>query len=272
MSQKSGNTAPSKAKGPRRKQYSAPALEKGLDILELLAREPEPINLKELAERLGRSVGEIFRMLAVLEQRGYVQLNEDSERYRLSMQLFRLAHWHLPINRLTSAATGPMRRLALHTGQSCHLTILSGARVVVIARQDSFKDRSFAMRVGAESPLLASCSGRIFYALADSSTREALLACIQDLGEDISEASKADEVAALLERQSYVEMASEQVEGIIDIGTPVVDHDGSIAASLVIPFIHRINKDNETHLDQIREDLVKTASAISTALGSGEFK
>ena len=272
MTRKSDTVGDKGGKPARRKQYSAPALEKGLDIVELLAREPEPINLKEIAERLGRSVGEIFRMLAVLEQRGYVQTGEDSERYRLSMRLFQLAHWHLPINRLTSAAVAPMRRLALQTGQSCHLSILSGARIVVVARQDSFKDRSFAMRIGAESPLLSSCSGRIFFALADGFTRETLLDCIAELGEDTSPAKKADAVADLLQTQRYLEMPSEQVDGIVDIGTPITDHDGSIAASLVIPFLHRIDKDNESEMGMVRASLVKAAADISKALGNEECK
>lgn len=272
MAKDADNPAGVRIKAPRRKQYSAPALEKGLDILELLAREPEAINLKEIAERLGRSVGEIFRMLAVLEQRGYVQIVEDSERYRLSMRLFQLAHWHLPINRLTSAASGPMRRLALQTGQSCHLTILSGARVVVVARQDSYKDRSFAMRIGAESPLLSSCSGRIFFALADLFTRSALIDCIQELGEDVGEAGKADKVAKILRDQGYLELPSQQVEGIVDIGTPITDYDGSIAASLVIPFLHRIDKDNESQLGTVRARLVNAAKEISKALGGAPIK
>jgi DNA-binding IclR family transcriptional regulator len=268
MKQVSTEAVQGKKRAARRKQYSAPALEKGLDILELLAREPEPISLKEIALRLKRSVGEIFRMLAVLEQRGYVQMAGDSERYQLSMRLFQLAHWHLPINRLTSAATGPMRRLALQTGQSCHLTILSGARVVVVARQDSFSDRSFAMRVGAESPLLNSCSGRIFFALADAPTRATLLQCSKDLGQDVAAARTIDDVSAALGDQSCYEMPSSQVEGIVDIGSPVLDHDGAVAASLVVPFLHRIDKSNDSDLGMVRKSLVQTAKEISIALGA----
>ncbi len=261
----SGAMQPSKTKG--KKQYSAPALEKGLDILELMAKEPEAISLKEIAERLERSVGEIFRMLAVLEQRGYVQAGEGGERYQLSMRLFQLAHWHLPINRLTSAAADPMRRLALQTGQSCHLTILSGSRIVVITRQDSYKDRSFAMRVGAESPILSSCSGRMFFALAAPYTKQTLLERIKADGGDVAEAAKANEFAAMLKDQSYLELPSEQVEGILDIGTPISDHDGSIAAALVIPFLHRIDKDNESELGALREHLIDAGAAISANLG-----
>lgn len=268
MTQVSAETGHSRKRAARRKLYSAPALEKGLDILELLAREPESISLKEIAQRLERSVGEIFRMLVVLEQRGYVQMADDSERYRLSIRLFQLAHWHLPINRLTGAATGPMRRLALQAGQSCHLTNLSGARVVVVARQDSFRDRSFAMRVGAESPLLNSCSGRIFFALADTPTRDTMIQCIKDLGEDTGAVRAIEDVSAALREQSCYEMPSSQVAGIVDIGTPVIDHDGTIAASLVIPFLRRIDRNNDSDLSMVKRYLVNSAKEISAALGA----
>jgi hypothetical protein len=51
-------------------KYRAPALEKGLDIPELLARSSAPLSMTEISEGVGRSKGEIFRMLQVLEDRG----------------------------------------------------------------------------------------------------------------------------------------------------------------------------------------------------------
>lgn len=255
------------SKPARRKTYSAPALEKGLDILELLAREPDSISLKEIAERLGRSVGEIFRMLAVLEQRGFVRTSTSSDRYELTMRLFQLAHWHLPVNRLTLAAAGPMRGLALNSGQSCHLTTLSGARVVVLFKQDSFKDRSFSMRVGAESPILSSCSGRIIFALADESAREALLASILESG-NASQVQATVKLAASIRRSGILEIPSDQVEGITDMGTPIFGHDGTVSAALVIPFLHRIGKDNTAYLEEVRQALVGAGKEISAALGA----
>src|SRR5215472_10472639 len=52
--------------------YAAPALEKGLDILELLGRQRDGLTKSQLARSLDRSASEIFRMLVCLEQRGYV--------------------------------------------------------------------------------------------------------------------------------------------------------------------------------------------------------
>ena len=61
-------------------KYRAPALDKGLDILELLARAHAPLSMTGVAAAIGYSKGEIFRMLQVLEERGYIAREHDSTR------------------------------------------------------------------------------------------------------------------------------------------------------------------------------------------------
>ena len=53
-------------------RYRAPALDKGLDILELLAGIDGGLTQAEIAKRLGRSPNEFYRMLDRLVRRGYV--------------------------------------------------------------------------------------------------------------------------------------------------------------------------------------------------------
>ena len=64
------------------RKYRAPALEKGLDILELLARATAPMTISQIASALGRSVSELFRMVIALEHRGYItQASEGRDGY-----------------------------------------------------------------------------------------------------------------------------------------------------------------------------------------------
>ena len=58
-------------------KYSAPALEKGLDILEHLSRSETGLAQTEIARALGRSVSGIFRMLVVLRNLGYIALDPE---------------------------------------------------------------------------------------------------------------------------------------------------------------------------------------------------
>jgi len=70
-------TEPSLDGANGKKSYRAPALEKGLDILELLAEEGLPQPFPSIVQRLGRSPGELFRMAQVLEARGNVERVPD---------------------------------------------------------------------------------------------------------------------------------------------------------------------------------------------------
>src|SRR5690625_5965421 len=69
------------------RKYRAPALEKGLDVLELLASHGVPLTTSQMATLLGRSVSELFRMVLALEYRGYIALAEGREGYELTNKL-----------------------------------------------------------------------------------------------------------------------------------------------------------------------------------------
>src|SRR5690625_6410198 len=69
------------------RKYRAPALEKGLDVLELLASHGGPLTTSQMATLLGRSVSELFRMVLALEYRGYIALAEGrSEEHTSELQ------------------------------------------------------------------------------------------------------------------------------------------------------------------------------------------
>jgi hypothetical protein len=114
----------------------APALDKGLDLIEALAAESGGLSQKQIAERVGRSVGEIFRMLGVLEQRDYVSRDPVTAEYTLTLQLFRVAAQFPPTKRLQQAALPVMEELTSQTGLSCHLAVLSGKLFMVIPQMD----------------------------------------------------------------------------------------------------------------------------------------
>jgi DNA-binding IclR family transcriptional regulator len=115
-------------------RYPTPALEKGLDILELFAREPNGLTKSDVARKLGRTMSEIFRMMSCLEDRGYISQSGDGESFRLTLRLFELAQEHPPTKRLISEALPIMQQVAHQLNQSSHLGVIDGHYVVIIAR------------------------------------------------------------------------------------------------------------------------------------------
>src|SRR4051812_18741900 len=92
--------------------YAAPALEKGLDILELLSNEAQALTPNQIAGRLDRSVNEIFRMLETLQRRGYLHRSDVGPAYRLTPKLFELGNRQPQMRRLLDVALPRMQQLA----------------------------------------------------------------------------------------------------------------------------------------------------------------
>src|SRR2546421_6967435 len=145
-------------------RYRAPALEKGLDVLELLAAQTEPMTLTAIVKQVGRSHGELFRMVQVLEHRGYIEQESGGEGYRLTDRLFSLGMQQPRTRSLLEIALPVMRQLTQAVGQSCHLAMHSLGDIVVVARIESAELLGFSVRVGYRRPLAKSASGSVLYA------------------------------------------------------------------------------------------------------------
>src|SRR5690348_15551149 len=162
--------------------YQAPALTKGLRVLEFLAGQTEPYAVSELARALGKSRNEIYRMVMVLEQLGYLTRTE-ADRFALTRKLFDVAMRAPPQRNLLVHALPEMHRLAEATSQSCHLTVASGSDIVVVARVESPDTEVFSVRVGHRRPLNQSASGPVLFAYQSETRRaawQALLASDKD--------------------------------------------------------------------------------------------
>jgi hypothetical protein len=139
--------------------YAVPALDKALDILELLAGQAGGLSQSDIADATGRSPSQIFRVLALLERRGY--LVRDTGLYVLSTRLFSLAHQQEPLRGLITAATGPMRELSEAIQQSCNLSVIDADRVLVIAQAESPASFGYRVRVGAMFGLGDTATGTV---------------------------------------------------------------------------------------------------------------
>ena len=151
-------------------RYRAPALDKGLDILELLAGVDGGLTQAEIAKRLGRSPNEFYRMLDRLVRRGYVT-RLDGDRYSLTLKLFGLAQLHAPVRRLVSYATPLMRELAETSWQANQLVVFDRGAAVVIAQQEAPGYWGISIRVGSHISLFDTGSGHVLLAFRSPEER-----------------------------------------------------------------------------------------------------
>jgi DNA-binding IclR family transcriptional regulator len=215
-------------------KYRAPALDKGLDILELLARAQVPLSMTEIASGVGYSKGEIFRMLQVLEGRNYIARETDSA-YALTNRLFMLGMERPNTKSLVEAALPVMHRLVDEVQLPCHLVVASEEQIVVIARVDSPSDYGFVVRVGHRRPLAHSTSGLVLFAFQGDATRARWLTILDAKGASYKRKRFIDNADAI-RVQGYASLASEAVDGVTDLSAPILHLDEAVG-TLTIPFV-----------------------------------
>ncbi len=245
--------------------YAAPALEKGIDILELLADQPDGLTITEMAQRLGRSISEIFRIIVVMERRRWLRKDPASDRYSVTYRVLDVAFRATPAHTLTHVAAPVMHDLAIATNQSCHLVVRGEAFGMVVQRQENIGAVGFGMRLGATIDLVTSCSGHVLLAFAAAARRDAIVAAL----------TKGDPAARnqLLQRlevvrvQGYEMQPSARTAGVTDISYPVFGFDGHVAAALTIPFLVMIDGSQRTTIQETRLLLRDATARISTGLG-----
>lgn len=247
-------------------KYRAPALAKGLDILELLASADEGLGQAEIGKKLGRTTSEIFRVLMVLRERGYLELDEG-ERYHLTTKLFEVAHRHPTIRRLTAIAGDEMQKLANRISQSIHLCILNSGKLLVIAQVDCPDTNVNTVRLGAQIPIDDSASGRVLAAFMDDEELSNLLM----LAGNETSARRARFLSDLSEvrKVGFCQGKSLTIEGVTNISAPVFDYTGKAIAAVTTPFIHRLTGTENVPVDQARELLVQTCKELSRRMGAG---
>ena len=245
------------------RKYRAPALEKGLDVLELLARNSTPMTTSQMALALGRSVSELFRMVLTLEYRGFItQMPDGRDGYTLTNKLFTLGISQGTAKTLLEVALPVMKELTRELGQSCHLVVPSGDQIVVVARQESPMDLGFSVRVGYRRRLIDTNSGALLYGFATPDAQTGwlpLLSATVDLERIERFLAKARKSVD----QGYIQLASDFVDGVTDFCVPIIGVHGATAV-LIIPFIHI--KSQAISLERVLERLLQAADKISHGL------
>ncbi|MGF6175894.1 IclR family transcriptional regulator [Ensifer sp. 4252] len=248
-------------------RYRAPALDKGLDILELLASVDGGLTQAEISKRLNRSPNEFYRMLDRLVRRGYVT-RIDGDRYSLTLKLFGLAQLHAPVRRLASYATPLMRDLAQRSKQANQLAVFDRGSAVVIAQQEAPDYWGISIRVGSHISLFDTGSGHILLAFRTPEEREMMIA---EHARSKDEISLGPEFYARLDQireRGYEMMASAQTAGVYNLSAPILGPDGRGIAALTIPYIALVNAPSAPDITETISLLRIAATQLSVLAGS----
>lgn len=244
--------------------YNAPAVEKTLDILEFLGDAPQGMSLTGIAEGLGRTKQEIFRILLCLQERGYL-IRDAAQSYRLSTKLFEIGSRHSTTQALVARATPHLQLLASEVRNSCHLSIVVQDRMLAVARMDSDADVVLTVRIGATFEMHRGTSGRVALAYLNDEFRQEYW---KRSGESAELIEQIEEQLREIREQGFAEIESLQMDGVTDCAAPILTGGGTLLGVLCVSHI-RSKGESTTRPDIVRA-VLECARKVSEEFGPAD--
>lgn len=250
--------------GRKEPNYAVPALDKALDVIELLAAAKVPMNQAEISRALDRNPNELFRILNALAARNYLK-RSDGGRFRLSLKLFELSHTHSPYEELLRVALPAMRELSETLSESCHLSLMRDGEVLIMAQVESPNPIRLSIEVGSRHSLLNTTSGRVLLSSMEPVERNHYLEQSSDFSSQSEEARDTFITRLHSIRERGFEVTNgERFVGGLDIGALVGTATSRVKAALVVSTLRHADGPD---VSRIADVVCETAMQIAIESG-----
>lgn len=245
------------------------ALERSLDILRLLSRNPEGVSVKALSDELGTPPSSTHRVLQVLVDERFAVQDATTRRYRLGPEVLQLNRSYLEKQVFATVAHPHLLQLAADTGETSFATSLVGTVPICVAIAECDRPLRLFIGVGQRMPYHAAASARAILAHMEPGLAEQLLRAEEPF-ERFTERTpgSVEEVMAVLDtvrRQGYAVCEDEFDRHVAAVSAPVRDFHGRVFGSVTIVAMEdRLRGGNrERVVGSVRE----TADRISQSMG-----
>jgi DNA-binding IclR family transcriptional regulator len=215
--------------------YLIQSVSRALDILEAFEIGQEELGVTELSRKLKLHKNNVFRLLATLETRGYVEQDRSTGNYRLGIRTFEVASVFLHHLGLVQQARGVLEQLSSDTGETAYLANLDGPAVVCLDMVETRQAVRVVSQLGRRLPAHASALGKAQLAYRP---REELDQLWRRMDRDAATPRAAQDVARFaeeLDRVATAEVAIEDEElqpGVRGVAAPVRDYARRVVGAL----------------------------------------
>ncbi|HRT29112.1 MAG TPA: IclR family transcriptional regulator [Kiritimatiellia bacterium] len=249
-------------------RYSAPSLERGLAILEYLARHPQGKGQLDIAHALRCPVSSVFRLTLVLEKTGYLERDPETKVFRHTQKMLMLGQQALSETDLIGSCMPVMHELRDVLEDTVLLGVLNGSEIIVL--EQALGSHLFRFSVNAGHRIRAFCSapGKAIVAYLPKIQRERVIKqtkFVRFNENTIATPEGFREELRKVVRLGYAIDNGEEYAGIYCVGAPVFDRSGYPLASVWVTGPG--NRVKPEQIPEIGQTVKDGAARISRRMG-----
>ncbi|WML28289.1 IclR family transcriptional regulator [Neobacillus sp. OS1-33] len=213
------------------------SLERALTILNKLSEYPDGIQITRLSEQIGLTKGTLHRLLATLSNMNYVTKDEETDKYKLGLQVLFLSRNLLNNTDVVTVSKPFLEKLSREVNETIHLCTEDHGEVVYIDKIESSQTIRMYSRIGSRAPMYCTGVGKILLSGMTPEARDTIISNMTFIPKTPSTITSKEELLEEIERvksQGYALDDAENEEILRCIAAPIFDHKGKIIASFSI--------------------------------------
>jgi len=251
-------------------EYIIQAVSHALDLLEQFHDEVDELGVTELSKRLKLHKNNVFRLLATLESRNYIEQNKVTENYRLGLKTLELGQTFIKQMGLLRQSRPVLEALVKECNETTYVAILKESHIVYLDVVETDLTVRVVPRVGARLPAYCTAAGKVQIAFMSDEELENYLPPNKELkrytSKTLIDRDELKKHLKLVAEQGYAMDDEEMDVGVKCVGAPIRDYTRRIigAVSISGPSMRFSDERMEKELIPL---VVKAGEEISHKLG-----
>jgi DNA-binding IclR family transcriptional regulator len=216
--------------------YIIQSVAHSLDVLEQFAGEADELGVTELSKRLKLHKNNVFRLLATLESRGYIEQNRATENYRLGIRCLQLGQSYVQHMGVLRQARPIMTELVRQVRETTYLAVLRRSAVVPVDVVEADRPVRIVSQLGEALPLHCTAAGKAYLAFEQEDDLRTLL---PEGLHRFTERTIIDRQALMQQLRTvatsgYAVDMGEHLEDIRALAVPVRDYARNVVGTLAV--------------------------------------
>ena len=242
---------------------------RAIALLEALSdAPPEGLGVSELSTRIGANRSTVYRILGVLRPFGYVRDGSQAGTVRLGFRIVELGERVLGQLDVRRIAAPHIRKLAITTGETCHLAALDGNHVVYTDKAESPQSIRLHSTLGMRMPIHCTSLGKAFLAAMTPAARSRLLDSIsftKKTEHTITDRLELERELVIIRERGWAADLGENEAGTRCVGAAIVGRDNMPVAA--VSASGPASRMSDANINEYGPLVWQTAQVISQELG-----
>jgi len=251
--------------------YTIQSIHNALNLLEEFKGDRDELGVTELSNRLNLHKNRVFRILATLEAKGYIEQNKATENYRLGLKSLELGQAFIKQLGLVRQAMPFLKEIVKQCNEMAYIGTIRQGSAVYLDVEESNQMVKVANRVGWRLPIHCTAIGKAQIAFVSEEELEKL--GVLDNMNKFTENTIVDKAAFIkhlkdVAKRGYALDNEEYNPGVRCVGVPLRDYTGRVVGGISVSG-PSFRMTDEVLKEKIIPVIKATGEKVSKRLGFG---